>query len=128
MFKKLNESLPLQIFTALGLGIIAGLVFMALGWEDFAQTYLNPIGTIFLNLLKFIVVPIVLTSMISGVVSLQDMKKIRTIGIRTLVFFFTTTAIALVIGLVVSNIIYSASRRIVVAVQFKCCITTGNMG
>ena len=104
MFKKLNESLPLQIFTALGLGIIAGLVFMALGWEDFAQTYLNPIGTIFLNLLKFIVVPIVLTSMISGVVSLQDMKKIRTIGIRTLVFFFSTTAIALVIGLVVSNI------------------------
>jgi Na+/H+-dicarboxylate symporter len=77
---------------------------MALGWEDFAQTYLNPIGTIFLNLLKFIVVPIVLTSMISGVVSLQDMKKIRTIGIRTLVFFFSTTAIALVIGLVVSNI------------------------
>ena len=104
MLKKLNESLPLQIFTALGLGIIAGLVFMALGWEDFGQTYLNPIGTIFLNLLKFIVVPIVLTSMISGVVSLQDMKKIRTIGIRTLVFFFSTTAIALVIGLVVSNI------------------------
>lgn len=104
MLKKLNESLPLQIFTALGLGIAAGLIFMAVGLEDFAQTYLNPIGTIFLNLLKFIVVPIVLTSMISGVVSLQDMKKIRTIGIRTLVFFFATTAIALVIGLVVSNI------------------------
>lgn len=104
MLKKLNESLPLQIFTALGLGIAAGLIFMAVGLEGFAQTYLNPIGTIFLNLLKFIVVPIVLTSMISGVVSLQDMKKIRTIGVQTLVFFFVTTAIALIIGLVVSNL------------------------
>ena len=47
MLKKLNESLPLQIFTALGLGIAAGLIFMAVGLEDFAQTYLNPIGTIF---------------------------------------------------------------------------------
>lgn len=104
MIDKLKNSLPIQIFTALGLGIIAGMILLAIGQAEFAQTYLNPIGTIFLNLLKFIVVPIVLTSMISGVVSLQDMRKIRTIGIRTLIFFFVTTAIALVIGLVVANL------------------------
>ena len=104
MLDKLKNSLPLQIFTALGLGVAAGLIFMATGQADFAQHYLNPIGTIFLNLLKFIVVPIVMTSMIAGVVSLQDMRKIRTIGVRTLVYFFVTTAIALVIGLVFANI------------------------
>lgn len=104
MLDKLKNSLPLQIFTALGLGVAAGLIFMATGQADFAQHYLNPIGTIFLNLLKFIVVPIVLTSMISGVVSLQDMRKIRTIGVRTLIYFFVTTAIALVIGLVFANL------------------------
>ena len=104
MLDKLKNSLPLQIFTALGLGVAAGLIFMATGQADFAQHYLNPIGTIFLNLLKFIVVPIVMTSMIAGVVSLQDMRKIRTIGVRTLIYFFVTTAIALVIGLVFANI------------------------
>ncbi|MBQ6623781.1 MAG: cation:dicarboxylase symporter family transporter, partial [Mogibacterium sp.] len=64
-------SLPVQIFIALGLGIVAGLIFLAMGEGGvaFAVGYIKPIGTIFLNLLKFIVVPIVLTSIIQGVIS-----------------------------------------------------------
>ena len=104
--QKIKDSLPLQIFIALGLGIVAGLIFLAAGEGavNFASTYIKPIGTIFLNLLKFIVVPIVITSIIQGVVSLSDIKKVGTIGLRTLIYYFCTTAIAITIGLIFANI------------------------
>ncbi len=104
--QKIKESLPLQIFIALGLGIVAGLIFLAAGEGavNFASSYIKPIGTIFLNLLKFIVVPIVITSIIQGVVSLSDIKKVGTIGLRTLIYYFCTTAIAITIGLIFANL------------------------
>ena len=85
--QKIKQSLPLQIFIALGLGIVAGLIFLAAGENAvaFSVSYIKPIGTIFLNLLKFIVVPIVITSIVQGVVSLSDIKKVGTIGLRTII-------------------------------------------
>ena len=96
--EKIKQSLPLQIFIALGLGIVAGLIFLALGLADFTTDYIKPFGTIFLNLLKFIVVPIVITSIVQGVVSLSDIKKVGTIGLRTIIYYFCTTAFAITIG------------------------------
>ena len=99
-------SLPVQIFIALGLGIVAGLIFLAMGEGGvaFAVGYIKPIGTIFLNLLKFIVVPIVLTSIIQGVISLSDVRKVGTIGLTTVVYYFLTTAFAITIGLIFANL------------------------
>jgi len=94
----------MQIFIALGLGIIAGLIFLSAGATDFAVAYIKPIGTIFLNLLKFIVVPIVITSIVQGVVSLSDIRKVGTIGLRTIIYYFCTTAIAITIGLIFANL------------------------
>lgn len=76
--EKIKNSLPIQIFIALGLGIVVGLIMLSAGEGavNFAETYIKPFGTIFLNLLKFIVVPIVITSIVQGVVSLSDIKKI----------------------------------------------------
>ena len=102
--QKIRESLPIQIFIALGLGIVAGLIFLATGHTGIATDYLSPIGTIFLNLLKFIVVPIVLTSIIQGVVSLSDIKKVGTLGLGTIVYYICTTAVAITIGLIFANI------------------------
>ena len=69
MKKKL--SLPIQILIALILGIVVGLICTAIpGGPDFTANYLKPFGTIFVNLLKFIVVPVVLLSMIQGIVSM----------------------------------------------------------
>ena len=102
--EKIKNSLPIQIFIALGLGIVAGLIFLALGASDFTEAYIKPFGTIFLNLLKFIVVPIVITSIVQGVVSLSDIKKVGTIGLRTIIYYFCTTAFAIVIGLLFANI------------------------
>ena len=102
--EKIKNSLPIQIFIALGLGIVAGLIFLAVGAADFTEAYIKPFGTIFLNLLKFIVVPIVITSIVQGVVSLSDIKKVGTIGLRTIIYYFCTTAFAIVIGLLFANI------------------------
>ena len=102
--EKIKKSLPLQIFIALALGIVVGLIFLSMGLADFTTEYIKPFGTIFLNLLKFIVVPIVLTSIIQGVVSLSDIKKVGTIGLRTIIYYFCTTAFAIVIGLIFANI------------------------
>ena len=97
-------SLPVQILGALILGVIVGLVCYFAGLADFTANYLKPFGTIFVNLLKFIVVPVVLFSMIAGILSMDDMKKVGAVGWKTVVYFLCTTAIACVIGLVFANI------------------------
>ena len=102
--EKKKLSLALQIFIALGLGIVAGLVFMAVGKADWANEYVKPFGTIFLNLVKFIVVPIVLSSIITGVISMKDIRKVGSIGVKTVVYYLCTTALAIVIGLLAANL------------------------
>lgn len=104
MKEKKKMSLAGQIFIGLGLGIIAGLIFLAAGKADWAVNYVKPFGTIFLNLIKFIVVPIVLTSIIAGVISMRDIRKVGAIGWKTVVYYMMTTACAVVIGLVFANI------------------------
>lgn len=95
--KKFKLSLAAQIFIALVLGIGAGLLLQ--DHADIAEGYIKPIGTIFLNLLKFIVVPIVLFSIMSGIISMRDIKKVGSIGAKTVVYYLFTTAFAIVIGL-----------------------------
>ncbi len=102
MNKKL--SLPVQIGIALAAGVAVGLICYFAGVKDFTTAYLKPIGDIFVNLLKFIVVPVVLLSMIDGIISMNDMKKVGSAGIKTVAYFLCTTAIACVIGLVFANI------------------------
>ena len=104
MKEKKKMSLAGQIFIGLGLGIIAGIIFLAAGKADWAVNYVKPFGTIFLNLIKFIVVPIVLTSIIAGVISMRDIRKVGAIGWKTVVYYMMTTACAVVIGLVFANI------------------------
>ena len=105
---KKKMSLPMQILLALVLGIAVGLICYFAGLGDFTANYLKPFGDIFVNLLKFIVVPVVLFSMIDGILSMGDMKKVGSVGVKTVVYFLCTTAIACVIGLVLANIFNSA--------------------
>ena len=104
MNKQKKMSLAVQIFIGLGLGILAGLIFMMLGKADLAVTYVKPFGTIFLNLIKFIVVPIVLTSIIAGVISMSDIRKVGSIGAKTVIYYTCTTAFAIVVGLLFANL------------------------
>ena len=102
MKEKRKLSLAMQIFIALVLAIIAGLL---LGNNaEFAESYIKPFGTIFLNLLKFIVVPIVLFSIMSGIISMQDIRKVGSIGLKTVIYYLCTTAFAITIGLIGGNL------------------------
>lgn len=92
-------SLATQIFIVLVLAIATGLVLGSAN-AAFANNYIKPFGTIFLNLVKFIVVPVVLFSIICGIISMKNIKKVGNIDIRTIVFYLFTTAFAIVIGLV----------------------------
>ncbi|EID85666.1 sodium dicarboxylate symporter [Treponema sp. JC4] len=99
---KKKISLAMQIFIALILAVIAGLLMQKV--PEIATAYIKPFGTIFLNLVKFIVGPIVLFSIMAGIVSMKDLKKLGAIGGTTLVYYFCTTAVAVSIGLIVATI------------------------
>ena len=106
MKKKL--SLPLQILLALVLGIAAGLLCYVTGTAGFAVNFLKPFGDIFVNLLKFLVVPVVLFSMIQGILSMGGMKQVGSVGWKAVVYFTCSTALACVIGLVMANLFNNA--------------------
>ena len=108
MKEKKKLSLPIKIFIGMALGIIAGLIFAFAGWGDFTKEWIKPIGTIYVNLLKFLVVPVVLFSIADGVISLQDLKRVGSVGLKTFIYYMCTTALAVVIGLVLVNIFKGA--------------------
>ncbi len=97
--EKKKLSLPAWIFIGMIAGILVGLVLPG----DFTTPYLKPIGTIYINLLKFLVVPVVLFSICDGVVALQDLKKVGTVGLKTFVYYMCTTAVAVIIGLALAS-------------------------
>ena len=103
-----KKKLPLAFWIFIGLiaGIAAGLGLMTMGDAGvaFAKAYISPFGTIFLNLIKFIVVPIVVFSIAAGVISMKDIKKVGSVGVKTIVYYMCTTAGAVVIALVLASL------------------------
>lgn len=99
-YKKLHW----QIVIGLILGLLYGIIAAAAGWLEFTSNWIAPFGTIFLNLLKLIAVPLIIASLITGVASLSDLKKLSRIGGKTIAIYLGTTVIALIIGLTVVNI------------------------
>ena len=108
--KKLN--LAAQIGIAMILGIIVGaILWLTMGAEganNVATQYIKPFGDIFVNLLKFIVVPLVLFSIMEGVISMKDITKVGKIGWKTVAYFLCTTAFACIIGLIIANVFKGA--------------------
>lgn len=109
-FKKL--SVTTQIFLSLVLAIVAG--YMMQGCPDVAVAYIKPWGTIFLNLLKFIVVPLVMLSIISGIVSMQDVSKVGKLGLRSIIYFTLTTVVAVALGLAVATVVRGVFPKITI--------------
>lgn len=99
---KRKLSLPAWIFIGMIAGILVGLLFIKN--PDITTNYFKPIGTIYINLLKFLVVPVVMFSIADGVISLKDLKRVGSVGAKTFVYYMFTTALAVVIGLVVVNL------------------------
>ena len=106
MKEKKKLSLSVWIFIGMIAGILVGLCFLKT--PEFTTDYLKPIGTIYINLLKFLVGPVVLFSITDGVVSLKDLKRVGSVVLRTFVYYMFTTAIAVVVGLVLANVFKGA--------------------
>ena len=101
MKKKFKFTLAYQILVGLILGIIVGAVFFG---NPSVEKYLQPIGTIFINMIKMIVVPIIVSTLILGVAGTGDLKQLGKLGGKTLLYFEIVTTIAILVGLLAANI------------------------
>ena len=98
-------NLSVKIFISLILSVIVGLVVGEEG-VPFIKWWIAPIGTMFINLIKMVIVPIVFTSLVVGMTSLGDMRKLGRIGAKTILIYLCTTAIAIMIGFMVAGALH----------------------
>lgn len=101
--EKRSMSLAIRILIGLVLGVVVGLALQ--GSPEIANTFIAPIGTIFLNLIKLIIVPLVFASLVVGVAGMEDVTKLGRVGAKTFIYYFITTAIAILIGLLLANVL-----------------------
>lgn len=95
-----------QILIGMALGVIFALVLNQFAWgADFIEDWIKPFGTIFINALKLIAVPLILASLIKGISDLKDISKISKMGLRTIGTYIVTTIIAVSIGLLMVNLV-----------------------
>lgn len=101
------KKLPLhwKIVIAMILGVIWALISGQFGWNKFTSDWINPFGVIFINILKFIAVPLVLFSIITGVASFGDPRKLGKLGAKTLFLYLFTTVMSVSVGLTLVNLI-----------------------
>jgi len=101
-----NLALHWKILIGMALGVVFGLVLSFIdGGDAFVADFIKPFGTIFINLLKLIAVPLILASLIKGVSDLQDISKLSKMGGRTIIIYLCTTLTAVTIGLLLVNAI-----------------------
>ncbi len=97
-------SLHWKIIIGMFLGVIIGLMFSSFsGGSTFISNFVKPFGTIFINSLKLIAIPLILASLIKGISDLKDISKLSSMGLLTIMTYLTTTIIAVSIGLLVVN-------------------------
>lgn len=92
------------ILTGMAAGMLFGVVAVNLGWHEFTKDWISPWGTIFINLLKLIAIPLIIVSLINGISGLNDVSRLSRIGLKTVGLYLLTTVIAVSTGLVVVNI------------------------
>ncbi len=104
--RKLTFPLHIKIFIGLAAGLIFGLICIFTGIpNDIVIDYIKPFGTIFVNSLKLIAMPLIFASLIVGVANLGDISKLSRIGTKTIGIYLTTTIIATTLGLFIVNVI-----------------------
>ena len=101
-----NLALHWKILIGMALGVVFALVMTNFDFgKEFIKDWIKPFGTIFINSLKLIAIPLILAALIKGVSDLKDISKLSRMGGRTIVIYILTTVIAVSIGLVLVNIV-----------------------
>ncbi|SDQ73543.1 dicarboxylate/amino acid:cation symporter [Flagellimonas zhangzhouensis] len=94
-----------QILIGMLLGILFGFGMTQISWGgEFVSDWIQPLGTIFVKLLKLIAIPLIVASLVKGISDLKDISKFRNIGVRTIATYIVTTVVAITIGLVLVNV------------------------
>src|SRR5437667_185661 len=91
------KSLYFQVLTAIVLGVLLGHFYPELGEQ------MKPLGDAFIKLIKMIIAPIIFCTVVHGIASMQDMRKVGRVGLKALVYFEVVTTFALIVGLIVAN-------------------------
>ena len=104
-------SLPIQVMIAMLTGVLAGWIMTKLGAQVFLQDYLGIFGRLFILLLTLVIIPLIFVSVLNGTFGIGDPRKLGSLGIKCLLFYFCTTAIAVLIGLTVVNVLQPGKDR-----------------
>ena len=102
--------LYVKIIIGLALGIVWSFLSSMLGWNQFTIDWIDPFGAIFIRLLKFIAVPLVLFSIITGVTGMNDVGRLGKLGGKTLILYLLTTVLAVSLGLFIGNVFKPGSH------------------
>src|SRR5215213_6954774 len=97
--KPFYHSLYVQVLTAIAIGVALGHFYPQLGEQ------MKPLGDAFIKLIKMVIAPIIFCTVVHGIASMQDMKKVGRVGLKALIYFEVLTTIALIVGLIVMNIL-----------------------
>lgn len=101
-----------QVFIAMFLGVVVGIIFQLIyktnpsGW---LYTMIISLGTIFMRLLRMVIVPLIFTSIVSGVSSIGEGKNIGRLGLKTFLYYICTSIFAILVGLILTNLIHPGS-------------------
>ena len=99
-------ALPIQILIGLVLGLLFALLSVTLGVSpSFTVSYIKPFGTVFLNSMKMIAIPLIFVSLVVGVTSIEDVTKLSRIGGKTFLTYTITTIVAVALGLMIANLV-----------------------
>ena len=93
-----------QILIGMALGVLFGILAVIYGWKEFTLFYIKPWGSIFINLLKLIAMPLIIVSLINGVGQLKDISQLSRIGFKTIGLYLISTVIAITVGLIIVNL------------------------
>src|SRR5215510_1901812 len=96
--RALHVHLYVQVLTAIVIGVLLGYFYPKLGEQ------MKPLGDGFIKLIKMMIAPIIFCTVVHGIASMDDMKKVGRVGIKALIYFEVVTTLALVVGLVVVNL------------------------
>src|SRR5213082_940428 len=97
--KPIYTHLYFQVLTAIILGVLLGHFYPQLGEQ------MKPLGDGFIKLIKMLIAPIIFCTVVHGIASMEDMKKVGRVGLKALIYFEFMTTLALIVGLVVVNIL-----------------------
>lgn len=103
--------LPTQIFVAMVAGVLVGWAGNAVGEKQLVTDYLGIFGALFILLLKLVILPLIFVTVLTGVAGVGDVRKLGGLGAKTVGYYFMTTAVAVLIGLVLVNVLQPGKGR-----------------